>query len=65
MGLDRDVQQALKKIGSVTMTTLDKETMHSRIISICGSDDQAIYFLTMDVKPFYRQLLPGLSPGCH
>lgn len=56
MSLNKDVQQALKKIGSVTMTTLDKETMHSRIISICGSDDQSIYFLTMDVKPFYRQL---------
>ena len=56
MHLNKDVRQALKKIGSVTMTTLDKETMHSRIISICGSDNQGIYFLTMDVKPFYRQL---------
>ena len=56
MSLNKDVRQALKKIGSVTMTTLDEETLHSRIISICGSDDQNIYFLTMDVKPFYRQL---------
>lgn len=43
------------------MTTLDRTTsgqttMHSRIISICGSDDDGIYFLTMNVKPFYRQL---------
>lgn len=38
------------------MTTLDNNTMYSRIISICGSDDTAIYFLTMYVKPFYRQL---------
>lgn len=43
-------------MGSVTLTTLDKGTMHSRIISICGSDEQGIYFLTMYVKPFYRQL---------
>ena len=56
MRLSEDVRQALRKIGSVTMTTLDKETLHSRIISICGSDDQGIYFLTMKVKPFYRQL---------
>lgn len=56
MSLNKEVHQALKKIGSVAMTTLDEETMHSRIISICGSDDQGIYFLTMNVKPFYRQL---------
>lgn len=56
MSFNKNIQQALKKIGSVTMTTLEKETMHSRIISICGSDDQGIYFLTMYVKPFYRQL---------
>ncbi len=30
--------------------------MHSRIISICGGDDEGIYFLTMNSKPFYRQL---------
>jgi uncharacterized pyridoxamine 5'-phosphate oxidase family protein/Pyruvate/2-oxoacid:ferredoxin oxidoreductase delta subunit len=56
MRLSKGVQQALKKIGSVTITTFDKEILHSRIISICGSDGQGIYFLTMDVKPFYRQL---------
>ncbi|SLM29670.1 hypothetical protein MTBBW1_1930008 [Desulfamplus magnetovallimortis] len=56
MSLSKEVQQALEKIGSVSITTLDKETMHSRIISICGSDEENIYFLTMVVKPFYRQL---------
>ena len=45
------------------MTTLDQATMHSRIISICGADNQGIYFLTMNVKPFYRQLKkdPGIA----
>lgn len=43
------------------MTTLERTesavpTLHSRIISICGSDNEGIYFLTMNVKPFYRQL---------
>ena len=56
MNLSKDIQDALQEIGSLTMTTLDKEVMHSRIISVCGSDDQGIYFLTMNVKPFYRQL---------
>lgn len=52
----KDIHRALEKIGSLSMTTLDGHTMHSRIISICGGDDDGIYFLTMDVKPFYRQL---------
>lgn len=61
MGLNSKVRQALDKIGSLSMTTLDVTktnwpTMHSRIISICGCDDGGIYFLTMNVKPFYRQL---------
>jgi uncharacterized pyridoxamine 5'-phosphate oxidase family protein/Pyruvate/2-oxoacid:ferredoxin oxidoreductase delta subunit len=51
-----EIHKVIEKIGSLTFTTLDGETMHSRIISICGGDDEGIYFLTMDVKPFYRQL---------
>ncbi|HCY83830.1 MAG TPA: pyridoxine-5-phosphate oxidase [Desulfobacteraceae bacterium] len=54
--MDRSIRQALEKVGSLSMTTLDGTTMHSRIISICGCDDEGIYFLTMNVKPFYRQL---------
>ena len=51
-----EIHKAIKKIGSLAVTTLDGETMHSRIIGICGADDEGIYFLTMYVKPFYRQL---------
>ena len=51
-----ELNEAIAKVGSLTITTLDESTMHSRIISICGCDDDGIYFLTMDVKPFYRQL---------
>ncbi len=60
----QEVYPAIEKIGSLSMTTLDEEgAMHSRIISICGSDEEGIYFLTMNVKPFYRQLKnnPGIS----
>lgn len=52
----KEIDSAIAKIGSLSITTLDGSTMHSRIISICGCDDDGIYFLTMDVKPFYRQL---------
>ncbi|HKI48807.1 MAG TPA: 4Fe-4S binding protein [Desulfobacteria bacterium] len=51
-----EIYEAIAKIGSLTITTLDGDIMHSRIISICGGDEEGIYFLTMDVKPFYRQL---------
>lgn len=51
-----DVHAAIEKLGCVSFTTLDGETMHSRIVSICGGDEDGIYFLTMNVKPFYRQL---------
>ena len=51
-----EIHKAIEKIGSLTITTLDGGTMYSRIIGICGGDDEGIYFLTMDVKPFYRQL---------
>lgn len=52
----QELQSALEKVGSLSITTLDGSTMHSRIISICGCDNGGVYFLTMDVKPFYRQL---------
>ena len=51
-----EIHEAIARIGCPTFTTLDGDTMHSRIISVCGGDDDGIYFLTMDVKPFYRQL---------
>ncbi|MGL1864180.1 MAG: 4Fe-4S binding protein [Pseudodesulfovibrio sp.] len=51
-----DVHAAIAKIGCLTFTTLDGDVMHSRIISVCGGDEEGIYFLTMNVKPFYRQL---------
>lgn len=49
------VTEAIGKIGCLSVTTLDGERMHSRIISML-CDDNDIYFLTMDSKPFYRQL---------
>ncbi|WP_163812028.1 4Fe-4S binding protein [Pseudodesulfovibrio sp. JC047] len=51
-----EVSKALATIGCVSMTTLDSNSMHSRIISVCGGDEDGIYFLTTTIKPFYRQL---------
>jgi uncharacterized pyridoxamine 5'-phosphate oxidase family protein/Pyruvate/2-oxoacid:ferredoxin oxidoreductase delta subunit len=51
-----EIHKSLEKIGALSLTTLDGDTMHSRIISVCGGDEDGIYFLTMNVKPFYRQL---------
>ncbi len=51
-----DIHECIEKIGCLTITTMDGGTMHSRIVSVCGGDDEGIYFLTMEVKPFYRQL---------
>lgn len=52
----QEIHDAVAKIGCLTMTTMDNNTMHSRIISVCGGDEDGLYFLTMNVKPFYRQL---------
>lgn len=51
-----EIHSAISKIGCLTFTTLDGGNMHNRIVSVCGGDDEGIYFLTMNVKPFYRQL---------
>ncbi|WP_291327424.1 4Fe-4S binding protein [Desulfovibrio sp. UCD-KL4C] len=50
------IYETIAKIGHLTCTTLKDATMYSRIIGFCGSDNDGIYFLTMTVKPFYRQL---------
>lgn len=52
----QEIHAALAKIGCLSFTTLDNGVMHSRIVSVCGGDEDGIYFLTMNVKPFYRQL---------
>lgn len=51
-----EVHEAIAKIGCLSMTTLDGDAMHSRIISVCGGDEDGVYFLTMNSKPFYHQL---------
>ncbi len=52
----KELAAAIEKIGCLSITTMENGIMHSRIVSIMGADDAGIYFLTMSVKPFYRQL---------
>ncbi len=52
----QEIYAAVEKIGCLSVTTEENRTLHSRIISIAGADDDGLYFLTMTVKPFYRQL---------
>ena len=37
------IHEAIKKIGCLTFTTLEGDSMHSRIISVCGGDEEGIY----------------------
>ncbi len=53
----QEIHDAIARIGCLSFTTLDGTDMHSRIVSVIGGDDDGIYFLTMNVKPFYRQLV--------
>ncbi|WP_319541814.1 4Fe-4S binding protein [uncultured Pseudodesulfovibrio sp.] len=34
-----EVHEGIARIGCLSMTTLDGDTMHSRIISVCGGDE--------------------------
>ncbi len=52
----REIYALIEKIGCMTISTFDGGAIQSRIVSIADADDEGIYFLTMTVKPFYRQL---------
>ncbi len=51
-----EIAAAIEKIGCMSIATEENGRLHSRIVSIMGADEDGIYFLTMSVKPFYRQL---------
>jgi hypothetical protein len=47
-----EMHKSIEKIGSLSITTLDGNTMHSRVISLCDGDEDGIYFLTMAEAAF-------------
>ncbi len=45
-----------EKIGCLTFSTVNKAYPESRIAHFFTCDQEGLYFLTMNTKPFYRQL---------
>ncbi len=56
----KEVYEEFEKIGCCSFATLDREGgVESRIAHFFAYDDEGLYLRTMDVKPFYRQLVEG------
>ena len=56
----REIFEEFDKIGCCSFSTVDEQGMpHSRIAHFVTADDEGLYFSTMTVKPFYRQLKAG------
>jgi ferredoxin len=51
-----EIYEYMEKIGCLTFSTLHDGAVHSRIVHPYGHDEEGIYFMSMDIKPFARQL---------
>lgn len=55
-----DVYNAFDQVGCCSFATLDgKGGVESRIAHFFAWDEEGLYLRTMDVKPFYRQMVEG------
>lgn len=55
-----EVYDLFGQIGCCSFTTLDgRGGVDSRIAHFFACDEEGLYLRTMDVKPFYRQLVEG------
>ncbi|MEG0291675.1 MAG: 4Fe-4S binding protein [Anaerovoracaceae bacterium] len=53
----KEIYEEFDKIGSLSFATIDDEGYpQSRIAHFFAYDDEGLYFRTMSVKPFYREL---------
>ncbi len=52
----KEIYKAFDKIGSCVFTTIDDDEPISRIAHFRAFDEEGIYFMTMHIKPFYKQL---------
>ena len=52
----KNVYEKFDRIGCLTFATIEKDTPQTRIAHLFAYDDDGLYFRTMTVKPFYRQL---------
>lgn len=52
-----DIFRAIDQIGAMSFATMDRDDIHIRYAGFFGHDAEGLYFMTMTVKPFYRQLV--------
>lgn len=52
----KEIYEKFDKIGCCTFATIDGEYPETRIAHFLVYDDEGIYFMTMNTKPFYKQL---------
>ena len=52
----REIFDCFDKIGCCTFATINGDLPETRIAHFLTWDDEGIYFMTMNTKPFYRQL---------
>ncbi len=57
----KEMFDRFEKIGSFTFATINGDYPETRIAHFVAYDDEGLYFMTMDTKPFYTQLTDTLK----
>lgn len=52
----KEIFEKFETVGVCTFATVDGEYPVTRVAHFIAYDDEGLYFMTMDCKPFYRQL---------
>ncbi|OON98065.1 MAG: hypothetical protein ATN36_01720 [Epulopiscium sp. Nele67-Bin005] len=52
----QQIYEAFDKIGCLTFATINDDYPETRIAHLRVYDEDGIYFMTMNTKPFYKQL---------
>lgn len=52
----KEIFELFDEIGCCTFATVDGDTPETRIAHFVAFDEEGLYFMTMNTKPFYRQL---------
>lgn len=51
-----EINEKFEKVGCLTFATIDNGYPETRIAHFVACDEEGLYFMTMKVKPFYRQV---------
>ena len=57
----KEMYDRFERIGSFTFATINGDYPETRIAHFVTYDDEGLYFMTMDTKPFYTQLIDTLK----